>query len=482
LVSDDAGALKTLQDHFTFTVPNAHFRMKAQKFGKRWDGKIKLLKVTGSIYTGLKEEIRIQCEDHGWDFIDHDPVDNTHPTSQEVLDFIETLNLTSDGKPIEVRDYQLKYIVHALQQRRSLLLCPTSGGKSLIAYVIVRWCLAHGLHRGLLIVPSIHLVEQMATDFIDYGWAREHIHTIYEGASKTTDKPLTISTWQGVQNEIDFFFGFDFMIGDEAHGYKAKALVHIMENLINTHFRCGMSGSLDGSTTSKMVIEGLFGPSFRVIKTSELIAKGYSSELRIVCPVLTWPPEIRKAFIEAKLDYPAETQFLYQSTRRNEFLARMALGIKGNTLLFFQHIEKHGDLLYEAVTRLNTNPNRRIYYIHGGVSVEERERIRHEIETTHDTIIICSYGTSSTGSNYKSIHNIIFASGFKSIVRNLQTIGRGLRKSKTKHLCTLYDVVDNLSWQTGKKVKDNYTLMHFRDRLGIYTNEGFQFVIHEIDL
>jgi superfamily II DNA or RNA helicase len=482
IISDDAGAIRTLQTEFTFTVPNAHFAKKANKFGKKWDGKIRLLRANGMIYTGLKDEVQRHCEDRGWGFEDPEETDNTFPTSSDVKDFCDTLNLTSDGQPIEVRDYQLQYITRALQNRRTTLLCPTSGGKSLIAYVIIRWALAHGLKRCLLTVPSIHLVSQMATDFVDYGWSMDNIHQIYEGAEKPSEKPVTISTWQGIQNENEFLFRFDFMIGDEAHLYKAKALVSIMENLINAGIRIGMSGSLDGQTTSRLVIEGLFGPCYRVIKTSELIERGYSAELNITALVLTHANHIRQSVSQMRLDYEGETQFLYQCQKRNEFLAKLALGLNGNTLLFYERVDAHGQLIYDAILRLNTNPQRRVYYIHGGTSVAERERIRHEIETTNDTIVVCSFGTTSTGSNYKSIHNMIFGSSYKSLVRNLQTIGRGLRKSKIKHVCNLYDVTDNLSWQIGSKVRDNYYMKHFKDRLGIYTNEGFRFRVVELDL
>jgi superfamily II DNA or RNA helicase len=477
LVSADAGALRSLREYFTFAVPGAHFSPKVRQ--GFWDGKMRLLKPNGTIYYGLKWEIMKFCDDRGWEFIDHDIQDNTFPTSQQVLEFCQSLNLQSEGKPIEVRDYQLRYITHALQNARGVLLCPTSGGKSLIAYVIVRWALAHGLRKGLLTVPSINLVEQMYTDFLDYGWDREMMHKIYEGAVHESDAPLTISTWQGIQNETTYFQQFDFMIGDEAHLYKAKSLVGIMEHLNQAAVRIGMSGTLDGLTTSQMTLEGLFGPCFRVIKTQELIEQGYSSEFEIKCVVMRHSDTVRKHFTELKLDYDKECEFLRLSPKRTQFIARLALSKKGNSIVFFQHRE-HGQLLYEALRSFDTT-NRKIYYIDGNTKVAERERIRREVETTHDTILVASYGTSSTGANYKSIHNMFFASAYKSLVRTLQSIGRGLRKSQSKTKCTLYDLADDLSWGD-TKVRENYTLQHFKDRLGIYSNEGFLFKVMELEI
>lgn len=482
VTSEDLGALKNLRDHFTFKIPNAHFNPKVKQ--GIWDGKIRLLKPNGRIYGGLKDELARVCEDYGWSLNAPDYVENDFPTKDDIREFCQGLNLTSGGQPIEIRDHQLDHIGAALRDSRRLLICPTSAGKSLIAYVIIRWVLQNGLTKGLIIVPSINLVSQMATDFADYGWnIHDHIHMIYEGREKNSDKPLTISTWQGIQNEEEWLHQFDFVIGDEAHGYKAKSLVGIMENLINSELRIGMSGTLDGSLTHQMVLEGLFGPIFKTISTADLIALGFSSELEIKAIVLTHSAEVRQTVSAMMLDYDKETEFLMQSKKRNEFIARWILGLKGNTLLYYRFVEKHGEVLYETIKSLNTNPNRKIYYIHGKVKVEERERIRAEIESTTDTIMVVSYGTTSTGANFKSVDNIVFGSAYKGIIKNLQTIGRGLRKVKgRKELCTLYDIADNLSWTIGKKVRDNYTLKHFKERLGIYTKEGFRFKVYEVDL
>lgn len=483
LTSDDEGALRTLRTHFTFEVPNARFNPKVKKGG--WDGKIRLLKPSGLIYYGLKYRIEEFCEEHNWTFDDNASIDPDYPNIEDVREFCKGLNLQSAGEPIEVRDHQLKYIHRALHDGRVLILCPTSGGKSLVAYVLVRWALLHGVEKILITVPSVNLVSQMCSDFVDYGWDRAEMHLIYEGAEKDSDCPVTISTWQGIQNETTWLARFELVIGDEAHLYKAKSLVHILENLTNARMRIGMSGTLDGATTSQMVVEGLFGPSFRVVKTQDLIDKGYSAELKIKCLVLNHPEAVKKAFTELRLDYFKETEFLFQSNRRNEFLARLALGLTGNTMMFYEKVDGHGQLIFDALNRLNTDPDRKIYYIHGKTKVAERERIRAEVEHSSNTILVVSYGTTSTGANYKSVHNIIFASAFKSLVRVLQSIGRGLRISKSKNICTLYDVVDNLSWyetSKHKKIRDNYTIKHFKDRLNIYVDEGFPFKVIELDL
>ena len=94
----------------------------------------------------------------------------------------------------------------------------------------------------------------------------------------------------------------------------------------------------------------------------------------------------------------------------------------------------------------------------------------------HD--ILASYGTFSTGVSIKRIDNAIFASGYKSEIKVLQSIGRTLRKGNGSDNATLYDISDDLSIGSFT----NYTLQHFRKRIDIYAAEQFPFKIYSIDL
>ena len=143
--------------------------------------------------------------------------------------------------------------------------------------------------------------------------------------------------------------------------------------------------------------------------------------------------------------------------------------MKRNTLLLFRFVEKHGKLLYDMIKEQNDNDNRKIFFVFGGTDTDTRERIRAIVEREENSIIVASYGVFSVGVNIRNLHNIIFASPSKSRIRNLQSIGRALRKSKQKEKATLYDVADNLSY----KSKKNYTLDHFEERMKIYKEENF---------
>ena len=119
-----------------------------------------------------------------------------------------------------------------------------------------------------------------------------------------------------------------------------------------------------------------------------------------------------------------------------------------------------------------------MFFVHGGVATEDREKVREITEKETGAIIVASYGTFSTGINIKNLHNVIFASPSKSRIRNLQSIGRVLRKGDKKTKATLYDIADDISYKSRK----NYTLNHLIERIKIYNEENFNYDIVNIPL
>ena len=250
------------------------------------------------------------------------------------------------------------------------------------------------------------------------------------------------------------------------HLFRAKSLTTIMSKLEQCRYRFGFTGTLDGTQTHRLMIEGLFGPVKKVTTTHELIEQKHLSNFKIKCIVLQHSDEHRKLLVKKK--YAEEMDFLVGLEKRNKFIKDVVLSLKGNTLLLFQYVEKHGKILYDTILH-DISKERSIYFVHGGVDGEDRENIRRLVEMDTDAIIIASYGTFSTGINIKNLHNIIFASPSKSRIRNLQSIGRGLRLSENKESCTLFDIADDLSWKSNR----NYTLLHYIERINIYNQEKF---------
>jgi superfamily II DNA or RNA helicase len=322
------------------------------------------------------------------------------------------------------------------------------------------------------VVPTTSLVEQMFKDFQDYGWdAQNHCHRIYAGRERTNVNEVTITTWQSIYNlDRSFFEDFNVIIGDEAHLFKSKSLIGVMTKLHHAKYRFGFTGTLDGTQTHKWVLEGLFGPSYKVTQTKKLIDEGHLATLDIQCVVLKHKPKKFET-------YEDEIQYLISHERRNKFLTNLTCDLKGNTLLLFTRVESHGDILYEMINNKVTE-GRKVFYIHGGVATDEREEVRRITEEEKDAIIVASFGTFSTGINIKNLHNVIFASPSKSRIRNLQSIGRVLRKGKDKVKARLYDIADDITLNSRK----NYTLNHFIERVKIYVSEHFNYEIVSVDL
>ena len=450
-----------LADQFTFEVPQAKFMSAYKK--RYWDGKIKLFSPgTGEIYVGLLPYITSFCEEKGYEVILKDNEFYGLPstvdefiTPQGIGEYVKSLNL-----PHKVRDYQYKGIYEALRNKRKLLLSPTGSGKSLMIYALTRFWAAKKL-QTLIVVPTTSLVEQMSKDFQDYGWnAKHHCHKVYAGTDPRSDKDVIITTWQSVYKLPKVYFErFGAIIGDEAHLFKAKSLTSIMNKLYDCKYRVGFTGTLDGTQTNRLVLEGVFGTVDKVTKTEKLIKQGHLSEFEIKVLLLKHDKQ--------KFDtYQEEMDYLVEHEGRNKFIRNLVCDLSGNTLVLFNYVERHGMPLFEMINN-KVGEHRLVFLVHGGVDTEDREKARQIAETTHDSIIVASYGTFSTGINIRNLHNVVFASPSKSKVRNLQSIGRVLRKGDHKTKAVLYDIADDI----GK----NYTLNHLIERVKLYNEENFNY-------
>lgn len=467
-ISCDEGVSYELREYFTFHIPGYQFT--PQYRARLWDGKIRLWDTrTRQIYRGLVPYVIKFCEErnYSWEY-ENETYDEEFSVA-EAQEFIKSLDLS-----MQPRDYQIDAFVHAIRSRRSLLLSPTASGKSFIIYLILRYINAKKL---LIIVPTISLVSQLAGDFADYGFdSDKNIHKIFSGQEKTTDKPITISTWQSLHKlPKSYFHQFDAVIGDEAHLFKAKSLTDIMTNLVNAKYRIGTTGTLDGTKTHKLVLEGLFGAVRKVTTTKELMEQKVVADFKIKCLLLKHPDSICQALKNAT--YQEEIEYLVLNESRNKFISNLAISLTGNTLVLYQYVDKHGKILYDLINSKIDN-DRKCFFIYGKTDVEVREETRHIVEKENNAIIIASYGTFSTGINIRNLHSIIFASPSKSRVRNLQSIGRGLRKSETKEEATLFDIADDLRY----KKRENFTLKHFAERIKIYSDEKFSFKIYKVEL
>lgn len=462
-----------ISDYFRFMAKNFQHQPKFKK--GHWDGTIRLFDLRSNrIYSGLLPQLIEFIKKQGSYEISVPRLIN-HPklTADQLKQFIKTLNIP---EKYSNRDYQLDAVLRAINSDRMVLLCPTSSGKSLMIYILMRFYNT----KSMIVVPTINLVGQMASDFQEYGYdSPNNIKKILAGEDKILDKKITISTWQSIQDiEEKWFHSFRFVVVDECHLAEAKKLIGIMENCVNAPYRFGTTGTLsdlDNAKIAHMPLQGLFGAIYQPIKTYELIEQGYSSPVDIKILVFNYPAEDH-----IERDYHQEVTWLTEHDRRNEYIAQLSMSIKGNTLVLFNYIE-HGKVLYELICK-KAAQGRKVYLIYSKVESEDREAIRRIVNSEKDAIIVASFGTMSLGVNIVNLHNIIIASLVKSSNRLLQSIGRGLRKGEYKTHCDVYDIADNLSYYKGDELKLNYSLDHMGKRRQVYIKEQFPFKFFKVDL
>ena len=470
---------RELAEFFSFTVPNAKFMPSVRN--KMWDGKVRLYSpATGKIYIGLFPYIKSFCEKQGYDIVlknnkFYGPVVVDRDIEKSLITkFVKTIT----PKGLKVRDYQLSAISYIINNERGLILSPTGSGKSFIIYALVRYYInIMEDKKVLIVVPTTGLVEQMYSDFADYGWfPDEHCHKLYSGHDKITNKDVIISTWQSIYKMPKSYFNqFGATIVDEAHLAKAKSLTGIMTKLHDCKYRIGTTGTLDGTEIHQLVLEGLFAKCKQVTTTAELIKRKELSNLHITCLVLKHPKQ--HIMLMRDKTYAQEMEYISTNRARNLFISKLVASQEGNTLVLAQYIEKQLVPLCQMIIE-RCKENREIYLIYGAMPTDDREKVRSLVEQNENAVIVASYGTFSTGVNIKRIHNIIFASPYKSQIRVLQSIGRGLRIAGDKEQLNLFDISDDLSYNN----RQNFTLKHFGSRIEIYNQEEFDYEIIPVKL
>tara|TARA_R110000868_G_scaffold162141_2_gene393133 strand:- start:6446 stop:7906 length:1461 start_codon:yes stop_codon:yes gene_type:complete len=466
----DPSIVMELSDHFTFFAENYRFNPKYK--ARIWDGKIRLLnRMTALIYAGLARHVKKFCDDRGYEFSYDTKLQYDNVSINEINDFANTLGLPADIVP---RDYQILSVTKCIRSKRRTLLSPTSSGKSLMIYMIAQWY----KKKTLIIVPTISLVNQMANDFVNYGY-KGAMQLSTDGLNKSNNisEDIVITTWQSLDNgkkkmPKDWYQQFEVVVGDEAHTCKATTLVKILSQLDKCTYRFGTTGTLDDTPLNKVTIEGLFGPQYQAVTTKDLMESGHVSNLKIKCIVLKYPKDLC-ADMKGKT-YQQEIDFIVNNEERTKFVKNLTLSLKGNKLLFFRVIS-HGKAMADSI-RDSTADN--IFYIDGSVSGTDREAIRHAVEDEENAILIASLGTTSTGVSINKLHHMIAASPSKSKIKVLQSIGRMLRLHDTKQQAILYDIVDDLSI----KSHSNFTYKHFVDRTRIYDKEQFDYKIYTVEL
>ncbi|QZI90476.1 putative DNA helicase [Vibrio phage 207E48.1] len=466
-----------LSDFFKYEDPN----FQPNRYSK-WDGFVRLYdKKTGKMDVGLLEYLVKFCAANKYPLeVDPRLKNFRRVVMDEVHEYCDSLKLSrwDDGVavPCTPYDYQYHGVERALKLRRTVLLADTGAGKSLMQYILTRFYIDeyesdnNRNAKILLLVPSVMLVNQMQSDFDEYsqfnGWSvQDNVHGITGGCSKLTRKRVVVSTWQSIQDEdADYFDQFTHLITDEVHGAAAAKISYICNNCINCYDRAGLTGTLHEEEMHKLQVQAHFGPIINVADTKLLQKLGQASKTLVTMMNMDYSESDRQ--YAKNLDYPGEIEFITNHPYRNKIIETMGLTLKGNTLMLFDRID-HINEIYERLSAKKEH----VYVINGDVKTDVRDQIKAIVEASEGGgyTILASYGTMSTGVSMKNLHNLVFCHPSKSIVRVLQSLGRLLRRHKSKDIAMIYDLVDNLRVKGGDA---NHAIRHGMKRHGFYTLKG----------
>jgi len=431
-------------------------------------------------------------------------------TSDDVAAYAATLKLHNLKEGFEIKPYehQVKLVERALNGRRISLLACTSAGKSLSMCIMARYLLERERKKILIVVPSTNLVEQLFSDFHDdYGWedARKYCTLIYaDSDDKLTKaqkerlaaanigeevmlKPITISTWQSLQNKpAKFFEAFTAVIVDEAHSTRGIKLRDILMKCVNAvDFKVGVSGTLPDDGIDAGYIESQLGRKEEIVRLKELVEKGILTPVTVNTIFIPYPHALRRSIGYSTFD--DERAFCSSTSSRRDVLKLLIdsgkITTEQNTVILFKAIENL-ELMHEFIEK--NFPQFTCHIIKGDVTVDERETIRKSIEYSTGHMILATYGCMKQGVNIKLLHNLVMADPAKSVYMVMQSIGRIVRPHKDKKMAYVYDLVDDASYFTNPRrggpprLKYNYMMQHYETRKTYYAKDDIP--VNEIRL
>jgi superfamily II DNA or RNA helicase len=454
IIKGDKSIIDIVREHFSVNNDGARFIPGRRKFFMQ-----RKYAITG----GGKAELGLFAEIN--DFIYHKfgITPTISPELEKILGYNKDYSLYLDFIHT-LRDYQVESLDRALKAGRGTFVLGTGAGKTLLTAALAenyyRLFNKSSTFKCLIIVPDLGLVTQTYNEFIDVGVT------------------CSVSKWTG-SNELDLTSNIiicnagilqsqfesieelkyvDVLIVDEAHKVKHENKIGKIITDIRTHRKFGVTGTMPESKFDVWSIIGKLGPVLYVKPSHELRQEKFLTDVTVNILEIDYgrdtPPRSSNR-------YRAEIEFLIRHEKRNDVIKKLAGKLSNNTLILVNYIE-HGEILYDL---LSSSLSKKVYFIRGSVDVEDREKIKAIIESSDDVICVAISAIFSTGVNIKNLHNIIFASGGKSFIRTVQSIGRGLRLHSTKTKLNIIDIADILT----------YSESHGLKRRDIYDKEKIQY-------
>jgi superfamily II DNA or RNA helicase len=392
-----------------------------------------------------------------------------------------------NGELVEPHDYQIETAFRILKFRKCAAELATSAGKTLISFMVIAYMLEKKLSdRILFIVPNVSLVIQAYNDFLEYNHKNRiklKMQMIYSGQEEFGGSNIVIGTYQSlIKKKQEYFEPFDAVVIDEAHKVKAHSIKSILEKCTSSKYRYGLTGTFPKpDTLDRLTLMCYMGPLVNEVNANFLQSKGHITKCQVKIIELDYAPEeTKKSFYELSKNanerkglFNIEQNYIIENNSRLTMVSNIINKSTKSSLVLFYHTD-YGKALYERLRDISKG--KLVYYVAGETDSDIREIYKKKMENNDNVILVASYGTFSTGISVKNIHNIFLTESRKSEIIIRQSIGRGLRKHKSKDMLTIVDFVDNLNYSNWK----SYHMRHSDERIKIYKDQKFPYEIKKL--
>lgn len=410
------------------------------------------------------------------------------------------------GVKISPRRYQLEGIFKLLKFRKCCVEVTTSGGKTMMAYVLYKF-LRDVKHtkKCLYIVPNKNLATQSFDKFKTYekwvqGSGDYNMAYLFSGMKKAERKmlenhDLLFATFQSLNNkDKSFFEDYDVVMVDESHHASSDSIKKILHKCVNAKYVFGVTGTFpkEGSFNN-FTIQSYIGPLVYTLTAFELInIEKAATPIHVVNTYLDYATDTeKKALYDArKLKdgedvnsgsrlLKQEQNFVNNNYNRLSYICGLANKSKFNTLILFNDVNEGKGYGRKIFDYLKENSDKNVYYADGQTDAKTRDYYNEQMELDMEgqTVIVGSYGTYSEGLDISNIGVIILAQGFKSENILRQSIGRGMRLGANKDKVVMFDIIDDLRFsgdpEDKEHIKYNYMWKHHLERNKIYQKQQF---------
>lgn len=456
----DKELFETMREHFSVENTGARFARGRGRFMPR---RKYVITPSGACELGLYWEVRQYLIKNQI----NETIDIT-PALAKALKVGSDKEIVTDFK-FTLRNYQEEVIQKAINLGTGTCVLGTGAGKTFTtAALIEQFYRASNdpeTFKCLMLVPDLGLVTQTFDEFLNVGITYKC--TKWTGKTKpdfTSNVIIAnIGIIQSRFEENDWLRHIDLLIVDECHKITASNKISKIVQQIKTPNKFGFTGTLPEDQLNKWSIIGKLGPVIYEKNSYELRLENFLTNVNVKIMNINYSP---RPHFSGPTGYRDELEYIYNHDRRNTIIQSLVRKLPNNTLIMVNHIA-HGDIIMEYLEQIE---GKEVYFIQGSVEVEERDRIKAIMEKETNVVVVAISAIFATGVNVKNLHNIIFASGGKSFIRTVQSIGRGLRKHDSKDKLVIFDMVDEL----------NYGMAHGDKRKDIYEKERIRYKVVDI--